>query len=95
MPDLSPHYADLELSPSERATLPETVLASLLSQAVFPSEDIAYILATRQRATPLPPSILQSVAPSPTEPHSAAACATSEDFYLFNLVAWFLQQREP
>jgi len=80
MPDLSPHYADLELSPAEMATLPETVLASLLSQAAIPSEDIAHILATRQRASPLPPSTLQSVAPSPTEPHPGAACAISEDF---------------
>ena len=80
MPDLSPHYEDLELSPSEMATLPETVLASLLSQAVIPSENIAHILATRQRASPLPPSILQSVALSPTELHPAAACATAEDF---------------
>jgi len=79
MPDLSPHYADLELSTSEMALLPETVLASLLSQAAIPPKDIAHILATRQRASPLPPSILQSVAPS-TEPHSAAVCATSEDF---------------
>ena len=62
MPDLSPHYADLELSPSEMASLPETVLASLLFQAAIPSEDIAHILATRQRVSPLPPSILQSVA---------------------------------
>jgi len=88
MPDLPPHYADLELSPSEMALLPETVLASLLSQAAIPSEDIAHILATRQRASPLPPSILQSVAPSPTEPHSAAACATSEDF-LYS-TSWYL-----
>jgi len=80
MPDLSPHYADLELSPSEMATLPETVLASLLSQAAIPSEDIAHILATRQRASPLPLSISQSVAPLPTELHSAAACAIPEDF---------------
>jgi len=61
------------------ASLPETVLASLLSQAAIPPQDIAYTLATRQRASPLPPNILQSVASSSIESHSVAVCTASED----------------
>jgi len=80
MLDLSPYQADLELSPTVMASLSETVLTSLLSQTAIPLRDSSHILALRQRASPLPPSILQSVAPSPTEPHSAAVCATSESF---------------
>jgi len=41
MPDLSPHYADLELSATEMASLPETVLASLLSQAAIAPQDVS------------------------------------------------------
>ena len=77
MPDLSPYQADLELSPT---SLSETVLASLLSQTAIPLRDSSHILVLRQRASPLPPSILQSVAPSPIEPHSATVCVTSESF---------------
>jgi len=79
MPDLSPHCADLELSATEMASLPETVLASLLSQAAIPSQDITYTLATRQRASPLPSNTLQSVASLSTEQHPVVACTVSED----------------
>jgi len=80
MPDLSPYEADLELSPTVMASLSETVLVNLLSQTAIPLRDSSHILALRQRASPLPPSILQSVAPSPIELHSATVCATSKSF---------------
>ena len=79
MPDLSPHYADLELSPAEMASLPETVLTSLLAQTAIPLQHTSQTLATRQRAPLLSLSIPQSIAPSSTEAQSVAVRATAED----------------